>query len=358
MEAVEGMRFESPWALLLLLALPLVAWVRRHRRGRGTVRFSSTEHAARSGCSWRQRLLGVPFAARLAALALLAVALARPQEGREQVRETSRGVAIEMVVDRSGSMGAEMDYGGERLSRLEVVKRVFEEFVTGKGRRLPGRPNDLIGMVAFARYADTICPLTLSHGALSRFLERIDLVKRRSEDGTAIGDAIALAAARLRTAEEALARQLGEARNRYEIKSKVIILLTDGEHNAGKRSPLEAAKLAKEWGIKVYAIGVGGGESVATIRGILGDFKVPIGGGVDMATLEAVAKETGGIARLAEDAEALRAVYREIDQLEKSEFESVRFLDYRERFPSFALAALAFLVAEVVLSCTVFRRIP
>ena len=352
------MRFEAPWALLVLLAIPLVVYLYVRRRGRGSLRFSSTANAARSGRSPRQRLLATPLVLRIAALVLLGVALARPQEGKEQVRDVSRGVAIEMVIDRSGSMRAEMDYEGERLNRLEVAKRVFEEFVVGNKRGLKGRANDLVGMVAFARYPDTICPLTLGHGALSRFLESVRHVRLRSEDGTAIGDALALAAARLKTAEETLARQTRGEEGDYTIKSKIIILLTDGEHNAGKRMPMEAAKLARQWRVKIYTIGIGGGESVMTVQTPFGERKVPMGSGVDAGTLEAVADETGGIFRMAEDAESLRAVYREIDELEKSEIESVRYLDYRELFAPFALAGLVVLLAQVALSCTVFRRIP
>lgn len=352
------MKFQAPWAFLILLAVPVVVWLHLRRRGRGSLRFSSTGHAGRSGRSLRQRLSALPLALRILVLVLLASALARPQQGKEQVRDISRGVAIEMVVDRSGSMGVEMKYGGERLTRLEAVKRVFEEFIYGNKDDLPGRPNDLVGMVAFARYADTACPLTLAHGALARFLEGVHLVERRSEDGTAIGDALALAAARLKTAEETLAQQMENQDKSYEIKSKVVILLTDGQNNYGERTPEQAAQLAKEWGIKIYAIGVGGDEGVTTIRTLFGDYKVPVGPGVDVGALKAVAKATGGLFWLAEDAESLRKVYKEIDQLEKTEIESVRYVDYRELFTPFALLALVTIAIETVLSCTVFRRIP
>jgi Ca-activated chloride channel family protein len=353
------MRFDAPWALLILLAIPLLIALRRRARGRGSMRFSSTAPAAAAGASLRRRLLWVPFGLRAAVLALLAVALARPQEGQEQARDVSRGIAIEMVLDRSGSMGAEMEYAGERLNRLETAKRVFEEFVLGNKKGLVGRPNDLVGMVAFAGFADTVCPLTLSHGALSRFLESVRLADPRAgEDGTAIGDALALAAARLKTAEETLARQAGAEEKPYTIRSKIIILLTDGQNNRGRRAPLEAAALAKEWGIKVYAIGVGGGESVTTLRTPFGDYKVPAGPGVDEAALKAIAEATGGLSRRADDATSLRAVYQEIDRLERSEMESVRYLDYRERFAPFAGAGLALLAIETALACGLFRRIP
>jgi len=348
------MQFNTPWAFLILLAIPVVLYFHRYRRRGVAFRFSSTRHAAASGRSLRQRFLAVPLLLRVLALVFLAIALARPQQGRERIRDVSRGVAIEMVVDRSGSMAAEMAFGRERVNRLEAVKRVFEEFVHGNGKDLPGRGNDLVGMISFARYADTICPLTLGHGALSRFLEDVQLVMRKSEDGTAIGDALALAAARLQTAEEAVARQVQDAGQVYDIKSKIIILLTDGQNNFGKREPLEAAALA----IKIYTIGVGGGESMVTIQTPFGDRLVPSRSTLDERTLRAIADQSGGIYRAADDADSLRAVYREIDELEKSEFESVRYLDYREWFTPFAVAALLCLAFEVILSCTVLRKIP
>ena len=352
------MRFESPFAFLALFVLPLLLLVLR-RRGHGSIRFSSTVNAGAAGRSLRQRLLFLPTALRCLALALLVVALARPQKGKEQVLDVSQGIAIEMVVDRSGSMGAAMEYEGERLNRLEAVKRVFEAFVSGDGRDLPGRPNDLIGMIAFARYADTVCPLTLGHGALSQFLDALDLVTIRSEDGTAIGDAIALAAARLKTAEETLARQTGDEEKRYQIKSKVIILLTDGQNNCGKRTMAQAAELATEWGITVHAIGVGGDDAVTARQTMFGRlFASAMQGGVDKRGLLSLARRTGGIFRLAHDAESLQAVYEEIDQLERSEIESVKYMDYREIFVPFAVAAALLIVLETILRCTVFRRIP
>jgi Ca-activated chloride channel family protein len=372
------MRFEFPWAFLILPILIALVWF-SSRRQRGGLKFSSVQIVAASGPSFRAKLRHVPLVLRIAAVVLLIVALARPQQGREEVRDVSQGIAIEMVVDRSGSMGQELIYQGARQNRLEVVKKVFKEFIRGNGAELQGRPNDLIGMVAFARYADTVCPLTLSHGALDRFIESVQLVSRKNEDGTAIGDSLALAAARLKTAEELLKSAYGkpatpgpEPQTRagtalvqalpfgkdYQIKSKVIILLTDGQNNAGKRSPLEAARLARDWGVKIYAIGIGGRESIVTIKTPFGDYKVPGGPGVDEETLKAIATETGGAYWLAESADKLMAIYQEIDKLERTEIESIRHIDYAERFAPFALAALALLLLEQTLVCSVFRRIP
>ena len=153
-------------------------------------------------------------------------------------------------------------------------------------------------------------------------------------------------------------KQAPDREDRYEIKSKVMILLTDGEQTSGKRTPLESARLAGEWGIKIYTIAVGG-EAIASQDTPFGAFlRRGTGRGVDTQTLKAVAAETGGRFYLAENAEALAAVYREIDELERSEIQSLRFMDYKELFLPFALGALGVLVLEVLLACTFFRKIP
>lgn len=355
------MQFESPWMFALLLAIPPALWWRLRKRRSGAIRFSSTASAARAARSWKQRLSFLPTALRVLALLLLVAALARPQKGMERVRDINQGIAIEMVVDRSGSMGAEMEFRGQRMNRLDVVKRVFEDFVMGDGKELKGRPNDLIGMISFARYADTVCPLTLAHGTMPRFLEAVKLVEgdRNPEQGTAVGDGLALAAARLKTAEETLKQQAPDREDNYEIKSKVVILLTDGDDNSSKRKPMEAAKLAAEWNIKVHTIAVGGDETVQAQNNVFGAFLTRGGRPtIDTKILEQIAEETGGKFFLARDAEALDTIYREIDALERSEIESIRFVDYKELFLPFALAALLLLSLESILGNTVFRKIP
>jgi len=359
------MSFATPWAFLLLLILPVIIY-RYFSRSvfglrSGKILFPSAQHAAASGTSWRHRLSHLPFILRLLALILLIVTLARPLSGMEKIYDISKGIAIEVVIDRSSSMKAEMIFEGEQLNRLEVAKRVFLEFVQGNKNDLAGRPNDLIGLITFARYADTACPLTLAHGALASFVDPIELVNRKPEDGTSIGDALALAAARLQKAEETIKQQSLLADNKepsYEIKSKIIILLTDGEQNAGKRTPREAAELAKKWSIKIYTIGIGGQEPLIRVPTLFGTQVMQRGPGVDKQTLAALAETTGGIFRMAEDGDVLRAVYSEIDELEKSEVESIRYMDYTERFTPFALGALILLALEILLRTTYFRRIP
>jgi Ca-activated chloride channel family protein len=192
------MHFESPLAFLLLILIPLLIYMRLFRNRGGAIQFSSVGNAVKASRSIKVRLIRLPDIIRIIALILIIIALARPQTGRERISEISKGIAIMMVVDRSGSMNAELEYRGQNLNRLEAVKQVFKEFVLGGTSGLKGRPNDLIGMIVFARYPDTICPLTLAHGALPAFLKNVNIVQTREEDGTAIGDAIALAAARLK----------------------------------------------------------------------------------------------------------------------------------------------------------------
>jgi Ca-activated chloride channel family protein len=359
------MTFATPWAFLLLLILPVIIYRYFSRSAlglrTGKVRFPSVSHVGPAGVSLRSRLVHLPFVLRIICLILLIIALARPQAGMEKIYDISKGVAIEVVLDRSSSMGAEMIFDAEQISRLEAAKRVLLEFVQGNKGDLSGRPNDLIGLITFARYADTACPLTLAHGALASFVKPIGLVNRKSEDGTGIGDALALAAARLQKAEETIQQQALASDDRkpsYEIKSKIIILLTDGEQNVGKRTPQEAAALAKKWHIKIYTIGIGGQESLVRVPTLFGSQVIKRGPGVDKQTLSALARETGGIFRMAEDGDGLREVYGEIDGLEKSEIESVRYVDYKERFAPFAFTGLVLLVLEILLRTTWFRRIP
>ena len=353
------MHFHSPWALLLVIpVIAVLVWRRVLSRKNGGLRFSSVKYAAMSGRSLRQRLSVMPMILRVLAILCVIIAIARPQTGQEQIKDISKGIAIEMVVDRSGSMGAEMDYQGKTTTRLEVVKKLFLDFVLGNKDTLPGRPNDLIGMIAYARYPDTVCPLTLAHGVLPLFVKNTKLVTQRSEDGTAIGDALALAAARLKTAQTELKKKQYLKTSTYQIKSKVIILLSDGRNNAGKRTPSEAAQLAKKWGIKVYTIAVGDSEAMASVRTPFGVFKMPSRAEVDAGTLKSIAESTGGVFYEADNAKSLDAIYQKIDEMEKSEIESVRYVDYREDFLPFALTALILIAIEILLTNTTFRKIP
>jgi len=335
------MTFASPWLLLLLIAVPLAAAGYARPRRRGAVLFSSTENLRRITPSLRYRLRWVPPALRMLGLAAIVLALARPQKGQESIDISSEGIGIQMVVDTSGSMMAE-DLAKD-TSRLDVVKKVFKNFVIG-GKGLSGRPNDAIGMVTFARYPDAKCPLTQDHGVLMQLIDDTEIVKDPKEDGTAIGEALALAIERIKDAE---------------VKSKVIILLTDGMNNAGT-DPLSVAPIAKAFGIKIYTIGAGtrglapfpyytrSGERILR----------PVRVEIDERTLKAIAEQTGGKYFRATDSTSLRKVYEEIDKLEKTKIESVKYLDYKDLFPYFLFPGLALVVLEHTLACTWFRRVP
>jgi Ca-activated chloride channel family protein len=364
------MQLYSPWALLLLLVLPVAAYLTRRKRRTAAVRFPSLTDMKAALMSWRLRLRPTLKLFRLACLILLIIALARPRKGTKISETATEGVAIEVVADRSGSMQAEMDYRGKKLNRLETVKGVLAEFIKGDDKDLAGRSSDLVGLVTFARYADTKCPLVHSHDVLLEFLRQTEIVQMRAEDGTAIGDAIALAAARLKKAEEEIERrraQLGlsgaedsDAANEagFKIKSKVIILLTDGINNAGQYSPLEAAQLAKDWGIKIYTIGIGSAQAYTTIQTMLGTYKVPTQDNIDEGLLKAIAENTGGFYGRAGDAKTLRKIVEKIDSLEKTEVKSVQYTQYAEQFGPWALAALVLLAGEMLTGCTIFRKIP
>jgi Ca-activated chloride channel family protein len=364
------MEWYSPWALLLLLTLPLLGYVMLRRQRGAAVKFPSLVDMKRCPVSWRLRLRPVLVALRLLCLALLILALARPRKGTVLSEISTEGIAIEAVVDRSGSMHTEMDYGREKLDRLEVVKRVLRDFVEGDKKRLGGRAGDLIGLVTFARYADTVCPLVLSHGVLTEFLKQTQIVSVPNEDGTAIGDAIALGAARLKKAEEEIQRrnaQLGFAgaggtsqsnAPGFTIKSKIMMLLTDGRNNLGRYSPLEAADLAKKWGIKIYTIGIGSAQGYTTMQTLFGTFRVSTQDELDERLLKVLAETTGGFYSRADDAEALRKIVKKIDELEKTEVKSVQYTQYAEHFGWWALPALALLGLEMLAGCTIFRKIP
>ena len=363
------MEWHSPWALLLFLTLPLLGYLMLRRKRGAAVRFPSLVDMRSCPISWRLRFRPFLAVARLLCLVLLILALARPRKGTVLEEISAEGVALEAVVDRSGSMYTEMGYDGEKLDRLEVVKRVLNDFIEGDRKDLGGRTGDLIGLVTFARYADTVCPLVLSHGVLTEFLRQTEIVTLRDEDGTAIGDAISLAAARLKKAEEEIRRRsaelgflgAGDARSNasgFRIKSKAMILLTDGRNNTGQYNPLDAAELAKEWGIKIYTIGIGSAQGYTTMRTLMGSFRVPTQQELDEKLLKAIAEKTGGFYGRADDADALREIVKKIDELEKSEVKSVQYTQYSERFGWWTLPALALLAAEMLAGCTIFRKIP
>jgi len=363
------MQIYSPWALLLFLVLPFMAFIYLRKKRTAAIKFPSLMDMRNCLVSARIRFRPLLLIARLICIGLLIIALARPRKGTVLSEISTEGVAIEVVADRSGSMQTEMDYYGQKLNRLEVVKKVLSDFIEGNKKGLAGRSYDLAGLVTFARYADTICPLVLSHNVLLEFLKNTELVKLRTEDGTAIGDAIALAAARLKKAEDELQQRkaqliqageknLAEQNDSFKIKSKAIILLTDGINNAGEHNPLQAAELAKDWGIKIYTIGIGSTQAYTTIQTPLGNYKMPTGQNLDEGLLKAISEKTGGFYGRADNAKTLEKIVEKIDELEKTEVKSIQYTQYAELFGPWTLAALLMLSLEMLANCTIFRKIP
>jgi Ca-activated chloride channel family protein len=336
-----GWELRDPLFLLVGLAAPLVYALAA--RLPAAVTYSSLGLVDSAPRSWRTRLARLPAWLFAAAVLALAVALAGPRTGNATSRVQREGIAIAMVVDRSGSMQArDFVRGNTSISRLDVVKEVFRRFVAEAGG---GRPDDLVGLVAFARYADGLCPLTLDHGNLLSILADVEIAAERSEDGTAIGEGLALAVERLRG---------------VEVSSKVAILLTDGVNNAGDIDPLHAADLAAQHGIRVYAIGAGS-SGLAPVPVRLPGGRIALRQAhveMDEATLRQIADRTGGRYFHAGGASGLAEVIEEIDRLERSEVTEIRYLTYEYHYAGWVGAALAAIVGAALLSGTALRRLP
>jgi len=332
------MRFFYPEFLWLLLAIPLLAFL-RGRKGRTAaleyssgelVRSVARERPARAG-RWLTML-------RFGALALAILALARPQFGRGTTEIEASGIDMVLALDVSRSMEArDFRLGGQAVSRLDVAKSVVAKFIEG-------RPNDRIALVVFAGRPYLISPLTLDHDWLLQNLERVHL--GLIEDGTAIGSGIAASVNRLRDQPS---------------KSKIVILLTDGVNNAGKVSPEIAADAARTLGIKVYTIGAGSasGTVMVTVKDQFGnEQKVPAKVEIDEETLRKVANITDAEFYRATDTGSLRRIYSKIDQLEKTTVKLKKFENYRELFDWALVPCLMILGMEMVLSQTRYRRLP
>jgi len=358
---------ESYWWFLLLAALLPLIWWRWIRRDRySSMKFSSTETVQQLGGTWVTRARHILPALRTCTVILLVLILVRPQKGNQQTRIFSEGIAVQLLIDRSGSMEA-MDFrvDGKPVDRLAAVKNVVEDFVLGD-EHLPGRPDDLIGMIAYGTHADSTCPLTLDHEYLIHALKQTEIAKTQAEGQTAIGDAIALGVERLRALENQ--RRIRQA---HKIKSKIMILLTDGESNAGDIEPVKAAELAATYDIKIYTIGAGTkGMAPVPAVDVFGRKyyrKMPVS--IDEETLKKIADTTDGQYYRATDTDSLKKVYAEIDKLEKTKTEEKRYMQYKElatesvalgslRMPPLFLAVFILLALEVVLANTRFRRIP
>ncbi len=340
------MSLAYPW---MLLVFPVAAWVALRRRVAGSLKVASLGQWAevRPG---RARYLWLLTALELLFYAGLSIAMARPQAGSSESVEEAEGIAIELLVDVSSSMDRSVDLpNGESKSRMEIAKELLEQFIMGDGNRLLGRSNDLIGLISFARYADTRSPLTFGHEALAQIVRNLTIQDRPNEDGTAYGDALTLACARLQNLDEL--KSLNASRKLSEIESRIVVLLTDGENNSGNHLPLEAAGLAKQWGIRVYTISLGDANSVQGVERAIADSEFSTA----ELTLQRISEETGGVFRRATGYESLKSIYEEIDALERSSIETRSFEIVSEWFWLPLSAALLFLGVRLALQTTWLR---
>ncbi len=332
------MTFAHPYLLLLLLLLPLLAWLKGQRGSPPAFLYSSVKLVEGLARARRSHAGNFLAALRWLVLAIFIVALAQPRLSKSTTEVKASGVDIVIALDMSGSMISE-DFvvKGERVNRFNMARSVLKNFIDK-------RPNDRIGLVVFATQAYIATPLSLDHDFLQENLDRLE-IGAIDQNSTAIGDGLGTAVNRLRD---------------LKAKSKIVILATDGQNNSGKLDPLLAAEAAAAVKVKVYTVGIGeqGSAPMPVFMGgqKVGYQNVPVD--VDEDTLQKIADKTGGKYYRADNAEKFQQIYNEIDKLEKTEASVKKYTEYKELFPWFVAAGLALLLLEFVLSQTTFRRLP
>ena len=328
------MIFDDPYFLILLIIVPILIflYIKERISRRGFVTYSDLTVVNKLAPSWKQRFKHLLFSMRMITLSFAVIALARPQSPFTEEEITTEGIDIILAIDVSSSMKA-VDF--QPSNRLEAAKIVSADFVNG-------RVHDRLGMVVFAGRSYTQCPLTLDYGIVHSFLESIHI--GMVEDGTAIGMAITTAVNRLRNSDA---------------ESKVVILLTDGRNNRGELDPITASQIAKTMNIKIYTIGMGkeGTVMYPLDDPIRGQRLIPIQS-IDEEILQQIANNTGGSYFRATDEKKLEEIFNQIDEMEKTEIQVTEYTQYTELFEWFAIPVFALLVLEIVLSQTVFRKIP
>ena len=332
------MTFAHPYLLLLLLLLPLAAWLKGKRGQPPAFVYSSVQLLRVVLNISRTNAGGFLPALRWLALALFIIALSQPRLTKSETKITASGVDIVVAFDLSGSMAAEdFEIRGQRVNRLIMAREVLKKFIEK-------RPNDRIGLVVFATEAFTATPLTLDHDFLLQNLDRLDLGTIPANQ-TAIGSALSTAINRLRELKS---------------KSKIVILMTDGVNNAGKVAPLTAAEAAQALAVKVYTIGVGTqGQAPVPTRDMFGRrvYQMqPVD--IDEDTLTKIAERTDGKYYRADNAARFEAIYTEIDKLEKTEADVKKYAQHQELFAWIISPGLALLLLEILLKHTVWRRLP
>ena len=317
---------------LFLLLIPLIAWyILRQKKFSASLQISTTKNLEGIPRTWKHYLRHLLFAIRVAVLSLLIIVLARPQSSENWENVSTEGIDIVLTIDVSTSMLAR----DLKPDRLEAAKDVATQFIAG-------RPYDRIGLVIFSGESFTQCPITTDHAVVTNLLQNTQTGVL--EDGTAIGNGLATAVARLKDSDAI---------------SRVVILLTDGENNRGEVPPLTAAEIAKTYGIRVYTIGVGTiGPAPYPVQTPFGTRIQDIPVKIDEQSLQSIADITGGQYFRATNTDKLKKIYDEIDKLEKSKIEVKEFSKKQEEFMPFAIAAMALLMLGILLKVSVFRNIP
>ncbi len=318
---------------LLIIVAMVVFQIKKKNKKTSTIIYSDLKIMKRAGRTQKQKLRGILPILRMIAVAFLFVAFARPRSGTEHREITSEGIDIMMLLDVSSSMQAE-DF--KPNNRLFVAKEEIKNFISK-------RMNDRIGLVVFARNAFTQCPLTTDYGVLLGFVDQVNF--NQIADGTAIGMALATATNRLRESDA---------------ESKIIVLLTDGDNNAGEIDPITAANLASAFDIKIYTIGVGkSGNAMFPYKDpIFGKRYVYQPTKIDEKSLKEIADRTGGAYYRAKSENDLSKIYEIIDALEKTEVKISEHIEYKELFQQFSFAGIFFLLLEILLSYTYLRKLP
>src|SRR2546428_11801346 len=344
--ANTALTFARPWLLLLLLAIPLLAYLRGKRGPAAALTFSSTATLRAIGKQSAARVGKLLRALIFATLAIFVIALARPQLGKSLTQVEASGIDIMLVLDVSGSMLIkDFTIGGEEATRLDAIREVTRKFIEG-------RPNDRIGIIAFGGRPYVVSPMTLDHDWLLQNLERVRI--GLVEDGTAIGSAMAVAANRL---------------NDKRSKSRALVLLTDGENNAGKIPPNTAAEAVKALHVKLYAIGIGTNGNAPypmfdlrtgnPVTDALGNVLYRIAReSFNEAGFKEVAKIAEGQFYRATDTKSLEAIYRDIDKMERSTVSVKKYQQYRDLFSLCIMSGCGLLIGQILLAQTIWKKLP
>jgi len=331
--------FHSPyWLILIPIIIPLLIWyyVKRGSRSSARLRYSDVEQLKSIPYGGMARLRHIVFMLRLLVVTFLLIAMARPQAKTELEQVYTEGVDIMIALDVSGSMQAIDLDEKNKVNRLDVAKSVIHDFIKR-------RQNDRIGLVIFASSAFTQCPMTVDYPVLNDLIEQIN-IGVIDERATAIGNALANSVSRLKNSQA---------------NSKVIILLTDGENNAGEIDPLTAAEIAKTYGIRVYTIGAGSqGTALVPVQTAFGQQYQRVQVNIDEKTLQEIAQITDALYFRAKDRTGLKDVFKQINSLEKTKVETSSARKYNELFRLSMFPALGLLLLEIILGQTRFRMLP